>query len=248
MLADDGAEAASSRRHRRRRPPRRPSRRRHRRSRRRSSQPERQRLATAVADPEPDDGEAAEPPPVAAVKPAVKKVDMPEPEPVDLLATAGNPVAKRAAPIARRHRRPLAAARVPASPQAPPRLTVDRLATAATTTGPPSRRCSAGQPLGRLRGRGPPRRRLAAGDPQRPAARRRHARCRPATGWSASPSGRWSAGSRAPAASTGPRPRSTPAELAAAHARYAAERDAAAPRRPHGAAPVRRRGRHPHRA
>jgi uncharacterized protein len=54
-----------------------------------------------LADAEPEDGEAADPPPapVAAVKPAVKRIDSAEPEPVDLLATAGNPVAKRAAPI-----------------------------------------------------------------------------------------------------------------------------------------------------
>jgi uncharacterized protein len=58
-------------------------------------------VEVALADAEPEDGEAADPPPapVAAVKPAVKRIDSPEPEPVDLLATAGNPVAKRAAPI-----------------------------------------------------------------------------------------------------------------------------------------------------
>ena len=53
----------------------------------------------AVADIEPVDGEATDPAPVAAMKPAVRRVDSPEPQPVDLLATAGNPVAKRAAPV-----------------------------------------------------------------------------------------------------------------------------------------------------
>ena len=52
-----------------------------------------------VVEAEPVDGEAVDPVAVEAVKPAVRKIDSPEPQPVDLLATAGNPVAKRAAPL-----------------------------------------------------------------------------------------------------------------------------------------------------
>jgi carbon monoxide dehydrogenase subunit G len=51
-----------------------------------------------VAEAEPVDGEAVEPAPARAAKPAVRRVEAPEPEPVDLLATAGSPVAKRIAP------------------------------------------------------------------------------------------------------------------------------------------------------
>jgi carbon monoxide dehydrogenase subunit G len=50
-----------------------------------------------TADPEPPDGEAADPAPAAA--PAVRKVHAAEAEPVDLIATAGNPVAKRVGPV-----------------------------------------------------------------------------------------------------------------------------------------------------
>jgi carbon monoxide dehydrogenase subunit G len=53
--------------------------------------------ADVTAAPEPGDGEAAGPAPAAA--PAVRRVDAPEAEPVDLLATAGNPVAKRVGPV-----------------------------------------------------------------------------------------------------------------------------------------------------
>ena len=52
-----------------------------------------------VAEPEPYDGEAVAPAPAPAVKPAVQRVDSPEPAPVDLIATAGNPVAKRVGPV-----------------------------------------------------------------------------------------------------------------------------------------------------
>jgi carbon monoxide dehydrogenase subunit G len=52
-----------------------------------------------VAEPEPPDGEAAEPAPTPEAVPAVRKVDAPEPQPVDLLATAGTPVAKRVGPV-----------------------------------------------------------------------------------------------------------------------------------------------------
>ncbi len=52
-----------------------------------------------VADIEPVDGEAAEPAPAAVVKPAVRRIESPEPKPVDLLAAAGNPMAKRAGPV-----------------------------------------------------------------------------------------------------------------------------------------------------
>jgi carbon monoxide dehydrogenase subunit G len=55
--------------------------------------------APPVVEAEPVDGEAVDPVPAAAAKPAVRKIDSPEPAPVDLLATAGNPVAKRAAPV-----------------------------------------------------------------------------------------------------------------------------------------------------
>lgn len=55
--------------------------------------------APVVAE-EPVDGEAVDPvPAAAAAAPAVRRIDSPEPAPVDLLATAGNPVAKRAAPV-----------------------------------------------------------------------------------------------------------------------------------------------------
>jgi uncharacterized protein len=54
-----------------------------------------------TADPEPEAD--AKPAPTAAVappeKPVVRKIDSPEPTPVDLLDTAGTPVAKRVAPI-----------------------------------------------------------------------------------------------------------------------------------------------------
>jgi len=52
-----------------------------------------------AAEPEPHDGEAAEPASTPAVQPAVRKVTAAEPEPVDLLATAGSPVAKRVGPV-----------------------------------------------------------------------------------------------------------------------------------------------------
>jgi uncharacterized protein len=52
-----------------------------------------------AVEPEPHDGEAADPAPMLEAKPAVRRVVAPEPEPVDLLATAGNPVAKRVGPI-----------------------------------------------------------------------------------------------------------------------------------------------------
>jgi carbon monoxide dehydrogenase subunit G len=55
--------------------------------------------AGPVAEAEPYDGEAIDPAPTPAAKPAVKRVDAPEPEPVDLIATAGNPVAKRVGPV-----------------------------------------------------------------------------------------------------------------------------------------------------
>lgn len=52
-----------------------------------------------VVEAEPVDGEAVDPVPAEAAKPTVRKIESPEPQPVDLLATAGNPVAKRAAPL-----------------------------------------------------------------------------------------------------------------------------------------------------
>jgi carbon monoxide dehydrogenase subunit G len=52
-----------------------------------------------VVEAEPVDGEAVDPVPSTVGNPAVRKIDSPEPQPVDLLATAGNPVAKRAAPV-----------------------------------------------------------------------------------------------------------------------------------------------------
>jgi carbon monoxide dehydrogenase subunit G len=57
--------------------------------------------APVVADIEPVDGEAAEP--IAAVvadaKPAVRRIESAPVEPVNLVSAAGNPVAKRAAPV-----------------------------------------------------------------------------------------------------------------------------------------------------
>jgi carbon monoxide dehydrogenase subunit G len=53
-------------------------------------------------DPEPVEGEVAmavAPPEDAADKPVVRKIDSPEAKPVDLLDTAGSPVAKRVAPV-----------------------------------------------------------------------------------------------------------------------------------------------------
>ena len=100
----------------------------------------------------------------------------------------------------------------------------------------------------RVRGRRPPRRRLAARDPQRPAARRRHADAHPLLAGRRARARRWSAGSRPPAASTGPRPRSTPAR--SPPPTPATPPSATPPCRPDwtGPAAVRRRRRHPHRA
>lgn len=55
----------------------------------------------ATVEPEPVDGEAVEPAPAAAaeVKPAVRRIESAPAQPVDLVATAGSPVAKRAAPV-----------------------------------------------------------------------------------------------------------------------------------------------------
>jgi len=56
----------------------------------------------ASADPEPVRGEVAmavAPPEDALDKPAVRKIDSPEPTPVDLLETAGSPVARRVGPV-----------------------------------------------------------------------------------------------------------------------------------------------------
>jgi carbon monoxide dehydrogenase subunit G len=55
--------------------------------------------AGAASEVEPDNGEAVDPAPTSEAKPAVRRVDAPEPEPVDLIATAGNPVAKRVGPV-----------------------------------------------------------------------------------------------------------------------------------------------------
>ena len=153
--------------------------------------------------------------------PAVRKIDSPEPEPVDLLDTAGTPVAKRVGPV-------LVAIAVALDPQeaADPQQGLARWST--RPTGPPSRRCSAApsRATSRSSSATPTARRWCCATRRCSATARR---CPPATGWSANPSAPGSPASKPPAASTGPRPRSTPDALADAHARYAAERDAAIP-------------------
>ena len=180
-------------------------------------------------EPEPDRGRRDARPP-EPTPPAVRRrrrrsarSTRPEPEPVDLLDTAGTPVARRVAPVLVDHRGGSGCSRS-CSP-------ATRTSGARRRRGRPSRRRGPARPARprRLRGRRPPRRRLARWScaTRRSCATAR--RCPPATGSSASPSAPGCRASRPPAASTGPRPRSTPTTLAAAHARYAAERDAAIP-------------------
>ena len=53
----------------------------------------------AAPEPEPPLVAAAPPAPAAAPRPAVRKIDAPEPTPVNLLDAAGSPVARRVGPI-----------------------------------------------------------------------------------------------------------------------------------------------------
>ena len=138
--------------------------------------------------------------------------------------TAGAPVAEAGRPDRRRSSR---------SPWRPPSLLTPAPQDCALSRGGRSRPRSPAllgrRAPGRLRGRRPPRRRLAG----RASATRRCSttarRCRPATGWSASPSARWCRRLEAAGGVDRAEAEVDADELAAAHARYAAERDAALP-------------------